>query len=59
MKSKEKIRWVNDDEGLYRLWMASGKPITKFVRDHGATIDAVVSKITSGEKPAHYLANGG
>jgi hypothetical protein len=58
LTTKEKSNWVYNDEGLYRLWLASNKPITKFVRDHGEMIETVAAKITSGEKQAHYLAYG-
>jgi hypothetical protein len=58
MDSKEKQVWVNKDDGLYSLWLKSGKPITRFVKEHGEAIEAVVAKITSGEERAHFLARG-
>ena len=49
---------VNNDEGLYRMWQASGVGITTFVRDNRPFIDEVIRTVRDGEKPAHYLFYG-
>jgi hypothetical protein len=50
--------FVNNDEGLYRLWQASKQGITTFVRQNRPFIDEVIRKVRDGEKPAHYLFYG-
>ena len=50
--------FVNNDEGLYRLWQASKLGITTFVQQNRPFIDEVIRKVRDGEKPAHYLFYG-
>lgn len=55
----DREEWVNNDEGLYDLWLASKQAIGAFVRENRAFIDEVIRKVTGNEKPAHYLKYGG
>jgi len=47
--------WINNDEGLYDWWQSSGLSMRKFIQENRAEIDAAIRKVTTGEKPAHYL----
>ena len=51
--------FVNNDEGLYRMWQQSGRGITRWVRENRPMIDEVLRAVRDGEKPAHYLVYGG
>ena len=56
MNDNDRSQWIDNDEGLYRLWKASGWSKKKFLSHNRAVVDYVAAKIKSGEKPAHYLA---
>lgn len=55
----DRQQWVDNDEGLQRMWLASGKGITVWVRENRSMIDEVIKAVRDGEKPAHYLVYGG
>jgi hypothetical protein len=54
--NEERRQWVNNDEGLYNLYRSERVPMRKFVRENRELIDSVIDQVTSGSKPAHYLA---
>jgi hypothetical protein len=53
---EERRQWVSNDEGLYNLYRCGRVSMRKFVRDNRELIDGVIDQVTSGNKPAHYLA---
>ena len=55
----DREEFVNNDEGLYNMWLASSKGITVWVRENRPMIDEVIKAVRDGEKPAHYLVYGG
>ena len=57
---EERRQWVLNDEGLYDLQRRSGLSVREFIRrgDNRVLIDRVISAVTSGAKPAHYLKYG-
>lgn len=59
MDDEDREDWVNNDEGLYDRFRASGKTIADWVRENRELIDACAGKVLSGEKPAHFLKYGG
>lgn len=59
MNDTERSQWVDNDEGLYRLWKFSKLSKTQFVRTRRVDIDAVIKAIVSGKQPAHFLAYEG
>ena len=59
MNDTERENWVDNDEGLYRLWRSSRKSKRIFVRSNRELIDSVVLNVTTGKQPAHYLVYGG
>jgi hypothetical protein len=56
MNDKERALWIDNDEGLYRLWKASGLSKKKFLYHNRTVVDHVVEQIITGKKPTHYLA---
>lgn len=58
MNDNERAQWVDNDEGLYNWWRSSRQPKRQFIRDNRAEIDSAISRVTGGERPAHYLAYG-
>jgi hypothetical protein len=59
MNDTDRAQWVDNDEGLYRLWKGSKISKREFVRQNRQLIDAVAEQVRTGRKPAHYLAYGG
>lgn len=58
MNDEERRQWVLNDEGLYRLWRSSGRPMKTFIRENREALDLAINPVLSGEKPAHHLAYG-
>lgn len=58
MNDTERAQWVDNDEGLYNWWRSSRQPKRAFIRDNRAEIDSAIERVTSGNRPAHYLAYG-
>jgi len=56
MNNTERNQWIDNDEGLYNWWRSSRLSKTKFIKNNREEIDAVISNVTGGRKPAHYLA---
>jgi hypothetical protein len=52
---KEREQWVQNDEGLYDLWVASKRGITLWIKYNRKLIDSVIDNVLNGKKPAHYL----
>jgi hypothetical protein len=59
MNDTERRQWILNDEGLYNLWKSSGLVLYEFIRQNRKTLDEAINNVTSGKKPAHYLAYGG
>lgn len=51
----ERGRWVDNDEGLYRKWRASGLSQREYIRRNRAMLDDIIDNVESGRKKAHYL----
>lgn len=60
MNDNERAQWVDNDEGLYNWWRSERPRQSKhaFIRASRAEIDSAISRVTSGNRPAHYLAYG-
>ena len=58
MNNTERNQWIDNDEGLYNWWKSSRLSKREFIRQNRAEIDAAIANVTSGKKPAHYLAYG-
>ncbi len=58
MNDTERAQWIDNDEGLYGWWRSSRQPKRQFIRENRAEIDSAISRVTGGERPAHYLAYG-
>lgn len=58
MTNTERSQWIDNDEGLYNWWRSSRQSKAQFIRDNHAEIDAAIERMTSGRRPAHYLAYG-
>lgn len=56
---EERRQWIENDEGLYNWQRSSRQSMKQFIRENRAEIDAAIDNVTSGRKPAHYLAYGG
>ena len=56
LTNDDRKQWVDNDEGLYLMWKASGLSKDAFVRDHKVDVNTVINKVLSGEEQAHYLA---
>lgn len=58
MNDEDRYLWILNDEGLYKLWRGTRPKLSakKFIRSHRAEIDEVITNITEGKAPAHYLA---
>lgn len=42
MNDEERRLWVLNDEGLYRIWRLSRKPLKTFIRDNRAELTACI-----------------
>ena len=59
MNDEERNLWVDNDKELCQLWKKSGHSKRVFIRQHRELIDNLIANVTSGKKPAHYLAYQG
>lgn len=61
MNDEDRKQWVSNDEGLYSLWQASGKPLTTWlkVKVNRQVVDEVAENVRTGKRRQHYLAYGG
>lgn len=50
--------FVENDEGLYDLWQASGLELEAWVRQHRSTVEAVMMAVESGVLRQHALKYG-
>lgn len=51
--------WVLNDEGLYRLQLASRLGVRAFIRRNRQVIDEIIDGVESGKHQSHYLVYGG
>lgn len=62
MNDKERILWIDNDEGLYdwyRQWCRSNRGgKSAFIRANRAEIDAAINPVLNGTKQAHHLKYG-
>jgi hypothetical protein len=56
---EERRQWIQNDEGLYNWWRGSRQTMREFIRENRTYIDDAIENVTTGRKPAHYLAYGG
>lgn len=59
MNNRERMQWIDNDEGLYNWWRSSKQNKKDFIDDNLTEIDSVINNVLEGRKPAHYLAYGG
>jgi len=55
MNDTERSQWIDNDEGLYGWWRRSGLSKRAFVRQYRKELDAAITPVISGDKPAHWL----
>jgi hypothetical protein len=58
MNDADRSQWIDNDEGLYNTWRRSRLSRCAFIRANRAEITEAIENVTSGRKPAHYLAYG-
>lgn len=58
MNNREREEWINNDEGLHNWKRSSGLSMREFIKQNRTEIDAAIESVTSGKKPAHFLAYG-
>ena len=51
-------QWIDNDEGLYRWFKRERGSKREFIRKNRAELEACISRVIDGSKPAHYLAYG-
>lgn len=56
INDEDRRQWVLNDEGLYNMQRESRLPMREFIKQNREMIDKVINNVTSGTKPAHYLA---
>lgn len=59
MTNTDISQWIDNDEGLYDWWRGSKMSKTKFIKENRKELVACITKVTDGNKPAHYLKYGG
>jgi hypothetical protein len=58
MNDKQREQWVDNDEGLYNLWKASGLSKKEFVKQNREFITNCTEKMMCGKRQSHYLVYG-
>lgn len=56
MNNTDRAQWIDNDEGLYNWWKGTRLSKAAFIKANRAAIDEAIENVTSGKKPAHYLA---
>ena len=56
MSNEEYRQWIENDEGLYNRYMASGLSMAAFIRREKGLVQEVHHNVTTGKQPADYLA---
>ena len=59
MSIKDITQWIDNDEGLYSWWRGARQAKAAFIKDNRAELEACISRVLNGSKPAHYLRYGG
>jgi hypothetical protein len=59
LNDKDREQWIMNDEGLYNWFRSSRLSMRNFIRQNREELDECINRVTSGEKPPHYLAYGG
>jgi hypothetical protein len=57
--TKEIELWLDNDEGLYNWFRGSRLSKREFIKQHRNELKECISRVVSGEKPAHFLAYRG
>lgn len=55
----DRAQWIDNDEGLYDLWRASGLSKREFIRRNRPMLTEAITNVLDNKKPAHYLKYGG
>ena len=56
LNDKDREQWIMNDEGLYNWFRSSRLSMRNFIRQNREKLDECINRVTSGEKPPHYLA---
>ncbi len=54
----DRAQWIDNDEGLYCWWKASGLSKQGFIRKYREEITTAIRLVLDGKKPAHFLRYG-
>jgi hypothetical protein len=54
----DRAQWVDNDEGLHRMWKSSRQAKRKFIQEHRHEIDQVIHNVVGGRRQASYLVYG-
>jgi hypothetical protein len=57
MNDNDRAQWIDNDEGLYDWWRASGQSKRQFIRENRAELTRCIQAVLDG-KPAHFLKYG-
>jgi hypothetical protein len=55
----DRQQWVDNDEGLYDMYRASGLSMRLFIRKNRRIIDACIKLVRDGKQPSSFLKYGG
>lgn len=58
INDNDRGQWIDNDEGLYCMWLDTGLSKTEFIRRNRAAITEAIKNVTSNKRPAHYLKYG-
>lgn len=56
MTNAEISQWIDNDEGLYNWWKSERQSKAAFIKANRAELTRCIENVTTGKKPAHYLA---
>lgn len=59
LNDNDRAQWIDNDEGLYDLWRASGLSKREFIRRNRPMLTEAITNVLDNKKPAHYLKYGG
>lgn len=59
LNDTDRSQWIDNDEGLYDMWRASGLSKREFIRRNRPFLTEAITNVLDHKKPAHYLKYGG
>lgn len=59
LNDDDRSQCIDNDEGLYDMWRASGLSKREFIRRSRLMLTEAITNVLDNKKPAHYLKYGG